>query len=185
MSVCSSIFVLFHVLASQLRALIPVRNIGPTPAFTEPGPEQAESQLESTIEKKKQPENDQNGRLQTERELVDAIVSGASKSTKRIVDFVPEYEKKPDLTIKIFLEYLCFFLHMTNRLAWNVASYKEVDEMYNTIAPVVVGYVLHEVLGRANEDARRAVAEAIPELIEARESNTRRARNTLLKSGNH
>jgi hypothetical protein len=115
---------------------------------------------------KKEPEN---ARLKSERELVETIALSASKSTKSIVDFIPKGEKNADLTIKVYLEYLCFFVHVTNRLASNVASYKEVDEMYNSIAPSVVGYVLHEVFQSVTGDARQEFANAIPELIEARE----------------
>jgi hypothetical protein len=114
-----------------------------------------------------QPEN---GALQTERDLVDAIALSASKSAKRIVDFIPDGEKKSDLTIKTYLEYLCFFVHATNRLASNVASYQEVDRMYNTIAPLVREYVIHEVFTSVKEEHIRQVwREAITELIKARD----------------
>jgi hypothetical protein len=114
----------------------------------------------------KQPEAD---RLQTERDLIEAIDLGARKINKRTADFVPEGEKKSDLLIKMYLEYLCFFVHVTNRLASKVASYKEVDKMYNTLVPLAVAHVLCEVFRSANEAARQEFAKAIPELIEARE----------------
>jgi len=76
--------------------------------------------VDSKPETEKQCED---ARLQTERELVETIALSASKSTKRIVDFIPEGKKKSDLTIKSYLEYLCFFVHVTNRLASKHASY--------------------------------------------------------------
>ena len=82
---------------------------------TSPGPV-----VDSKPETEKQCED---ARLQTERELVETIALSASKSTKRIVDFIPEGKKKSDLTIKSYLEYLCFFVHVTNRLASKHASY--------------------------------------------------------------
>jgi hypothetical protein len=114
----------------------------------------------------KQPEN---ARLQTERDLVKAISLGASKSTKRIVDFIPEGKQEADLTIKIYLEYLCFFLHVTNRQASKVGSYQEVNEMYNTITPLVIGNVIHEVWDLKGEKIPQTWTIAIRRQAEARE----------------
>lgn len=105
-------------------------------------------------------------RLQTERDLVEAIALSANKSTRRILWIIPEGEQKADLTMEIYLEYLCFFLHVTNRLASNVASYQEVDQMYKTIAPLVIGYLTGEVF-KIKE--AQASTEAICNLVQARE----------------
>jgi hypothetical protein len=104
---------------------------------------------EVKLETEKQPDN---AGLQTERDLVGAMVVAASKGARRIIDLIPEREKKWYLIIQTYLEYLCFVVHVNNRLASNVASYHEVDRMYKTIVPLVREYVIHEVFTSVKEE---------------------------------
>jgi hypothetical protein len=55
--------------------------------------------------------------------------------------------------------------------------------MYNSIAPLVVAYVIHEVWKMKEEKIQQAWTTAIRELAKAREIRTLKAKNTPPRSG--
>jgi hypothetical protein len=110
-----------------------------------------------------------NPREKTERDLVKAIAIAASNSTDGIIQFIPVGKNQDEMTLKVYLEYLCFFIHMTNRFASESTTYQEADEMFNTIVPAVGLYTLYEIFGKVPNLPTNELAKTIPKIIQARE----------------
>ena len=103
----------------------------------------------------------EDARLRTELVLTRAIAVAGCRSFNKIRDFIPE-----EKAIKICWEYFCFFLHVTNRLAENSASYQKVNQIYQTIALAAIEYMFPESLSEQN---RQEYRKALHELYETRE----------------
>lgn len=96
--------------------------------------------------------------------FLDGVYGPCGRSTEHLKPFFPQ-ENTNMTYVAVYFEFMCFFLHMINRLATETCSYEQVDRLYKDLASTVIKAVVED----APNDRQNELRSYLENLLNTRE----------------